>query len=351
MSFWFRDVISEGTYLGNHTLAVQRGLNMGVALFIVSEALFFLGIFWTYFHSFLSPFIYMVQILVILSLLAIVCIVIVIGRVDIEIPEAHSFLNTPMLSSALPDIRRGTKRSTDNTYVPETNKKAKLEHDSINASNEGMGDKQSSDSVPRNMSDAPAGGPGDNSELGNQEGNSQSGNANSNIKTVKGDKNTQSGHELKDYKAAQGMDYDLENNEYDASNEESDNSLDGISEVASKCKNCFDAFSNEDISKHNTEYLIVSWDYNILYYSTEDMISEYNSVVDTIYCYQSLDELYGNDLNVDLSGYFFDLTVNTAFDILHSIFYVFLSIFYIFFSLYFRYKLKIRKKKRCMLNG
>jgi len=55
MSFWFRDIISEGTYLGNHTLAVQRGLNMGVALFIVSEALFFLGIFWAYFHSALSP--------------------------------------------------------------------------------------------------------------------------------------------------------------------------------------------------------------------------------------------------------------------------------------------------------
>jgi len=46
MSFWFRDIISEGTYIGNHTLAVQRGLNMGVALFIVSEALFFVAIFW-----------------------------------------------------------------------------------------------------------------------------------------------------------------------------------------------------------------------------------------------------------------------------------------------------------------
>ena len=55
MSFWFRDVISEATYLGNHTLAVQRGLNMGVALFIVSEALFFLAIFWAFFHSALSP--------------------------------------------------------------------------------------------------------------------------------------------------------------------------------------------------------------------------------------------------------------------------------------------------------
>ena len=43
------------TFLGDHTLAVQKGLNMGVALFIVSEALFFLAIFWAYFHSVLSP--------------------------------------------------------------------------------------------------------------------------------------------------------------------------------------------------------------------------------------------------------------------------------------------------------
>ena len=55
MSLWFRDVISEATYLGNHTLAVQQGLNMGVALFIISEALFFLAIFWAFFHSALSP--------------------------------------------------------------------------------------------------------------------------------------------------------------------------------------------------------------------------------------------------------------------------------------------------------
>ena len=55
MSLWFRDIISEGTYLGNHTLAVQRGLNMGIGLFIVSEALFFLAIFWAFFHSALSP--------------------------------------------------------------------------------------------------------------------------------------------------------------------------------------------------------------------------------------------------------------------------------------------------------
>ena len=55
MFFWFRDVISEGTYIGNHTLAVQKGLNMGVALFIVSEALFFMAIFWAFFHSSIAP--------------------------------------------------------------------------------------------------------------------------------------------------------------------------------------------------------------------------------------------------------------------------------------------------------
>jgi len=55
MSFWFRDIISEGTFLGNHTLAVQRGLIFGVILFIVSEALFFLAIFWAFFHSALTP--------------------------------------------------------------------------------------------------------------------------------------------------------------------------------------------------------------------------------------------------------------------------------------------------------
>ncbi|KAK2121988.1 cytochrome oxidase subunit III [Fusarium oxysporum II5] len=32
-----KDIIAEGTYLGNHTLAVQKGLNLGVILFIVSE--------------------------------------------------------------------------------------------------------------------------------------------------------------------------------------------------------------------------------------------------------------------------------------------------------------------------
>jgi len=55
MALWFRDISAEGSYIGNHTLAVQKGLNIGVALFIASEALFFLAIFWAFFHSALSP--------------------------------------------------------------------------------------------------------------------------------------------------------------------------------------------------------------------------------------------------------------------------------------------------------
>jgi cytochrome c oxidase subunit 3 len=55
MVFWFRDITSEATYLGDHTLAVQKGLNLGIILFIVSEALFFMAIFWAYFHSALTP--------------------------------------------------------------------------------------------------------------------------------------------------------------------------------------------------------------------------------------------------------------------------------------------------------
>ena len=55
MFFWFRDITSEATFIGDHTLAVQRGLNLGVILFIVSEALFFMAIFWAFFHSALTP--------------------------------------------------------------------------------------------------------------------------------------------------------------------------------------------------------------------------------------------------------------------------------------------------------
>nr|WIF29646.1 cytochrome c oxidase subunit 3 [Amanita sp. CQC-2022a]WIF29668.1 cytochrome c oxidase subunit 3 [Amanita sp. CQC-2022a] len=55
MTLWFRDVITEGTYLGHHTKEVKHGLMLGVLLFIVSEVFAFLSIFWAFFHSSLSP--------------------------------------------------------------------------------------------------------------------------------------------------------------------------------------------------------------------------------------------------------------------------------------------------------
>jgi cytochrome c oxidase subunit 3 len=55
LAVWWRDVIREATYQGHHTFQVQRGLRIGVVLFIVSEVLFFLAFFWAFFHSSLSP--------------------------------------------------------------------------------------------------------------------------------------------------------------------------------------------------------------------------------------------------------------------------------------------------------
>jgi len=43
------------TYLGHHTIQVQKGLTIGVVLFIISEIFAFLSVFWAFFHSSLSP--------------------------------------------------------------------------------------------------------------------------------------------------------------------------------------------------------------------------------------------------------------------------------------------------------
>jgi len=55
MGLWFKDIVIESSYLGSHTDKVQKGLSLGVVLFIVSEVFFFLSIFWAYFHSSLAP--------------------------------------------------------------------------------------------------------------------------------------------------------------------------------------------------------------------------------------------------------------------------------------------------------
>jgi len=48
---WWRDIIREATFEGQHTLTVQQGLKLGVLLFIVSEIMFFFAFFWAFFHS------------------------------------------------------------------------------------------------------------------------------------------------------------------------------------------------------------------------------------------------------------------------------------------------------------
>ena len=55
MFVWWRDIVRESTFIGDHTSAVQEGLRYGMVLFIVSEIMFFLAFFWAFFHSSLAP--------------------------------------------------------------------------------------------------------------------------------------------------------------------------------------------------------------------------------------------------------------------------------------------------------
>lgn len=52
---WWRDVIREATFQGEHTLKVYINIRLGIILFIISEIFFFIAFFWAYFHSSLAP--------------------------------------------------------------------------------------------------------------------------------------------------------------------------------------------------------------------------------------------------------------------------------------------------------
>jgi len=52
---WWRDVRVESTYQGLHSAIVELGIRYGIALFIVSEVLFFASFFWAFFHRSLAP--------------------------------------------------------------------------------------------------------------------------------------------------------------------------------------------------------------------------------------------------------------------------------------------------------
>ena len=53
-TLWWRDVMREGV-LGCHTSKVKEGLHLGMILFIVSEAVFFVGLLWAFLHAALMP--------------------------------------------------------------------------------------------------------------------------------------------------------------------------------------------------------------------------------------------------------------------------------------------------------
>lgn len=55
MYTWWRDVIREATFEDSHSVVVQKGLRLGMILFIVSEIMFFFAFFWAFFHSSIAP--------------------------------------------------------------------------------------------------------------------------------------------------------------------------------------------------------------------------------------------------------------------------------------------------------
>nr|YP_009317239.1 cytochrome c oxidase subunit 3 [Palpitomonas bilix]BAV82407.1 cytochrome c oxidase subunit 3 [Palpitomonas bilix] len=55
MALWWRDVIREATFNGDHTVKVQKHLALGMLLFITSEVMFFVAFFWAFFHMSLAP--------------------------------------------------------------------------------------------------------------------------------------------------------------------------------------------------------------------------------------------------------------------------------------------------------
>jgi heme/copper-type cytochrome/quinol oxidase subunit 3 len=55
MFVWWRDIVREATFEGNHTKPVELGLRMGMLLFIVSEVMLFFAFFWAFFYASIAP--------------------------------------------------------------------------------------------------------------------------------------------------------------------------------------------------------------------------------------------------------------------------------------------------------
>lgn len=55
MAAWWCDVVKEARVDHAHTSAVQHGLRFGMVLFILSEMMFFVAFFWSFFKAWLAP--------------------------------------------------------------------------------------------------------------------------------------------------------------------------------------------------------------------------------------------------------------------------------------------------------
>lgn len=55
INWWIKDIITEGTYKGEHTKVVEKNLKDGFILFVVSEAVIFITLFYIYFYNALIP--------------------------------------------------------------------------------------------------------------------------------------------------------------------------------------------------------------------------------------------------------------------------------------------------------
>jgi cytochrome c oxidase subunit 3 len=53
--YWWKDVVIEASFEGHHTKKVKIGIAQGFNLFILSEVMAFLSVFWAYLHSSLTP--------------------------------------------------------------------------------------------------------------------------------------------------------------------------------------------------------------------------------------------------------------------------------------------------------
>jgi cytochrome c oxidase subunit III len=55
MYYWWKDVVHEGRVDNAHSARVQKGLSLGMSLFIFSEVMFFFAFFWSFFKAWLDP--------------------------------------------------------------------------------------------------------------------------------------------------------------------------------------------------------------------------------------------------------------------------------------------------------